>query len=324
MATERIRTIKPAGQGGDYTSLAAWEAAEQADLVSLDEVRIGEIDGTWSSADTTAVTINGWTTDSTRYIIVRAVGTASHIGKWNTNAYKIVIINDNGLTLDEDYSRVEGIQISATFSAGTTQYGAFYALANNCIFISCIAKGTSSGDSLGTKSGFRNAGTGTININCIAFGFTGATNTTLSGFQNGLIYNCTSYGSNLGFRRLTGTSIVKNCLAQNCTDGFSGSFDVSSTNNLSDTASDAPGSNPITATVNFVDAANGDFHLTSNNPLILRAGKDLSSDSAYAFNTDIDGEYRILYWDIGADQYVNPHKVKLRGDKITAKKLKAV
>ena len=43
MATEIVHTI--AASGGDYTTLAAWESAQQRDLVAADEIAVAEIDG---------------------------------------------------------------------------------------------------------------------------------------------------------------------------------------------------------------------------------------------------------------------------------------
>ncbi len=87
-ATEVISTIKEDGTG-DYTSLSAWEAGENRDLVALDEIAVAQIDGTWTNPDTTAVTIDGWVTDATRYIKIYTTATARHDGKWNTGKYRL-------------------------------------------------------------------------------------------------------------------------------------------------------------------------------------------------------------------------------------------
>ena len=78
MASEDISTIKPGG-GGDYSSLEAWEAAEQTDLVSADTIAVAECyDGGNCLADASNFTINGWTTDATRYICIRAASAYAH------------------------------------------------------------------------------------------------------------------------------------------------------------------------------------------------------------------------------------------------------
>ena len=47
-----------------YTSMSAWESAKNRDLITLDEQETLKIDGAWTNPDTTAVTIDGWTTDA--------------------------------------------------------------------------------------------------------------------------------------------------------------------------------------------------------------------------------------------------------------------
>jgi hypothetical protein len=59
-----------------------------------------KIDGTWSSADTTAVSISSWTTDATRFINIYTTSAARHKGIWSTNYYILqkndhCIVNDN-------------------------------------------------------------------------------------------------------------------------------------------------------------------------------------------------------------------------------------
>jgi len=67
-------------------------------------------------------------------------------------------------------------------------------------------------------------------------------------------------------------------------------------------------------TDNFVDYANGDFHLKSTAPDLIDAGTDLSSDSDLSFSDDIDGDSRPSpYWDIGADEYPATVKVEFKG-----------
>ncbi|MFH1666726.1 MAG: hypothetical protein ABIA17_04055, partial [Elusimicrobiota bacterium] len=62
--TFSTKTIK--SSGGDYTSLTAWEAGEQADLVALDRVAVAECYD-FESVES-PISINGWTTDAGHYI----------------------------------------------------------------------------------------------------------------------------------------------------------------------------------------------------------------------------------------------------------------
>jgi len=79
MATQLKKTVKPSG--GDYTTLNACLAANQQDLVAADKYFDVEIDGTWASADTTAVAgLTNYTTDATRYINIYTTAAARHLG----------------------------------------------------------------------------------------------------------------------------------------------------------------------------------------------------------------------------------------------------
>ena len=102
MVTTEIKTIKPAaGGGGDYSSLNAWELAERANayptipngnLVSADKIKVAEV-YSGGNAITAQLNINrnNWTTDATRYIIIRAAAGHEHTGVWNTS--KAYILN---------------------------------------------------------------------------------------------------------------------------------------------------------------------------------------------------------------------------------------
>jgi hypothetical protein len=100
--------------------------------------------------------------------------------------------------------------------------------------------------------------------------------------------------------------VYKNDIAQQDTGGYIGNAASSSANNFSD-QTDAPGSNPQDlATASFVNAANGDFHLSVVSTSARRNGANLSNDPNYPFNYDIDGQTRptSAAWDIGADQWL--------------------
>src|SRR3990170_4483339 len=113
MATTITKTIKPSG--GDYTSLSAWEAGMQKDLVTADEISVAEC---YSMSDTAAVSIDGWTTDATRYIKVYTPISERHSGKWDATKYRLVVSADltGVLGVVEDYVYVDGLQIEQTAS----------------------------------------------------------------------------------------------------------------------------------------------------------------------------------------------------------------
>lgn len=95
---------------------------------------------------------------------------------------------------------------------------------------------------------------------------------------------------------------VKNNIAQ-CDAGLipSNNKHADSDYNLS-SDTNAPGANSIqSTTLVFVDAASGDFHLTSSDAAIA-IGTDLSGDASLPFSTDIDGDTRST-WNMGADEF---------------------
>jgi hypothetical protein len=76
--------------------------------------------------DTTAVTIDGWTTGENNYIKIYTpvssseVGTSQrHNGTWDDNKYRIEYSDENVVTLNENYITVEGLQVHLS---GTTNY----------------------------------------------------------------------------------------------------------------------------------------------------------------------------------------------------------
>lgn len=316
-ATTSIRRIMESG--GDYTSLAAWESAQQRDLVANNKIAVGEIGGTWSSPDTTGVSIDGWTTDALRYIEIRAIGNAKHLGKWDITKYILQVSNSSALIIREPHCKIFNIQIYVDAVSASDQ---------DCILIytlpastdplvlvdRAILKGITTGNNwhCGVQT-WSNSSTNIVISNSVAFNFNGAgaANGGFSAATAGdmTTYNCTAYNCLHSFYGVSSPILAKNCLSQNCSNGFNGSFNASSTNNCSDLSSDAPGTNSITATVTFVDAANSDFRLAISNPSIKGKGVNLSNDAIYSFNYDIEGEIRWDVWDIGAHQVTKRAKI---------------
>lgn len=318
MATTRTRTVK--SSGGDYTSLSAWEAGENADLVTLDEIRVAEC---YAMSDTAQVTIDGWTTSATQYIKVTTPAAERHTGKWDSTKYRLErsdVLNAGVLYIVEDNVRIEGVQVYNTSTAG---------FANACVI-------QSSGNVYMSHSIFRATNSGAngrnyaVNVrcnngyiwNCVAWG--ARSNDGLSvGFRDNLaagaayVYNCTAYDCSVGFHEGDNgfDFVVKNCLAASCTVAFQAGWNwpsacnYNATDNASTTtpggSSNPPGANSrASQTFTFVDAANGDFHLASTDAGAKDFGTDLSADANLAFSDDIDGQTRSGSWDIGADEYV--------------------
>ena len=76
----------------------------------------------YAMQDTTAVTINGWTTNSTHYIKIYTPTSERHDGKWNTSKYRLEVTNNYGIVVSEEFVRIEGLQVKLTNSSGNDHY----------------------------------------------------------------------------------------------------------------------------------------------------------------------------------------------------------
>ncbi len=297
MPTLRTVTVKPSG--GDYTSLSAAETAERANLVSLDR----QLDiACYAMSDPGNASFGaGWTTDATRYIRVYTPATERHAGVWSTSKYRIETTSGTTpIFADAVDLRLEGLQIHQT-TATTTEYGIL--LENAQAWISqCLIRLSYTGTGAGKGIYQYDAGTGSKWWNNIVYFETLKANTVCieaAAAANAAAYNNTVVRGAIGFNN---AMLLKNNLAQLCTDGYSIGFNAASTNNGSDIALDAPALNRVTGSVSFVDAAGNDFHLAPTDTVARRAGIGLSLDATIPFSIDVDGQLRQGAWDIGADQ----------------------
>jgi hypothetical protein len=326
MATTVTKTVK--SSGGDYTSLSAWEAGEQGNLVALDEIRQAEC---YAFSDTTAVDINGWTTDATRYARVFAASGAEAKLPYNTStAYRLEPADGvNPLSINEQYVRSERIQIRLTHSAGGIRraiyIGALGAVATEIFVDGCVMRGACSGTT-GQFEGLRSDLTDATSIlivrNTVAYDFfAGSSNTANYGYgfipttSNSPVmyfYNNAAIGCLQGFYQRSGV-IFRNCLADGQgVVGFGSApsvgFDTANTNassnyNVSDKA-DAPGANSRNnQTTTYEDEAGDNFHLASGDASAKDFGENLSGVT-YGFTVDFDNVTRAGTWDIGPDEFV--------------------
>ncbi|HOZ56338.1 MAG TPA: hypothetical protein PLH29_03880, partial [bacterium] len=265
--------------------------------------------------DTATVTITGWTTDSSHYIKIYTPHTASqvgttqrHTGKWDTAGYRLEVTNSNGLDIRDNNVRVEGLQIKLNMS-DNIGYGGISFLT------------LSEPDSTDQRAAWNiitasNSGSGN------AYGIIAASpdNTTTRFFSNiiydldyGLyvanansyIYNNTTYNCDTGIYGTSTTKVVEN-LAQACgTDtcfvsSVADTWGENSDRNLS-SDNTAPGTNAQkSATINFKDSTNHDFHLAATDTIAKNAWDTVDTMADYYY-LDIDGNTKSL-WDIGADE----------------------
>jgi hypothetical protein len=301
--------------GGNYTTLAGFEAGEQANLTGTGPA----IAVCQTMDDSTAATFDGWATTAADYIRVYADTGHRHPGYWSTSAYR----RTADLTNWEDYARFEGLQWRVAAGAIPFQATDNGTTSADCRVLWCVFDGNGGQGSgyiirqdhrhcLVASNVFNNNGGGAVG---------GCANiSTNNSSSNSWVYNNTFRGANSNFdsaiRAASGTWYIRNNAALNTNDpcflagGTTSAADYNATDDAS--GDDFGGSNNKinqSFTSTFVDASNGDLHLQSGDTVLKDAGQDLSADpNSYggsigsALATDIDGATRSGSWDIGADE----------------------
>jgi len=301
MPTTVTKTIRASGMGGDYTTLSGWEAGRQtanANLVTADVIEVGECYDDWSTGLSDTVTIDGFTTDATRYLKVTVASGHRHDGTPQTGFFIKNTVNFGGAIVSAlvAYTQIEWVDIENAGDGACITFGGTGAGRK---ITNCLAK-TAGTTNAGTRTCFSFNENITV-INCLAyssprFGFV------FNAFCNGLVYNCVAANTLTGFSAVGSGTLptVKNCVAYNNTTNWTGSFNASSSHNATSTGSDdAPGANSVIsiASGDFIDAANNDYHIDTDSAL-YEVGTDLSG----TFTTDIDGDTWAATWSIGFDQ----------------------
>lgn len=310
MPTTVTTTVK--ASGGDYTSLAAWEAAQQADLTALDQIREAAC---YNFADSAGpVEIAGWTTDATRYARIYAVDNHGGLygGAGGTSSYRLLGGGAlDSLLVNQSYTHVEGVSVAMTHDdnnlSGVRVDPAAVAYVERCIVKYTPVAPTYGNYNLGIAGGSDRTASLYIS-NCLILWRLGATRTDTAAVWsskhvsgNTFISNCTIIGDgfNTGIRDGYSDTIAKNCLAYQA--AFLNAFNAASTNCASSDTSATMAASRISQTFTFVNAGADDFHLTAADAGAHTFGADLHADT-YPFSVDIDSNTRLAPWDIGADQ----------------------
>lgn len=310
-----VRTVTVKSSGGDYTSLAAAEAGEQGNLVTLD--RQTDIECYASAAgDSTQVTIDGWTTDATRYIRFVCPAGERHAGVWDASKYHLTLATSGSpggcITIREAYTRIEYLQVRNTRASAPDFNDAIYSEGTFVLVDGCITRG-------GYRS-IRTPGAGSEIRNCIAYegvrsgmfiqgtsgGFSSALNCTAIGALYGLessasvnypqAKNVYAHGGTWAFA--TGTGAAGGSVAKtNCM-----SSDTTATNNTGGGGATNCTNSVAHSTANFTNVTSGsESYLLPSGSALIDAGVDLSA----TFTNDINGTTRPQGsgFDVGADEY---------------------
>jgi len=275
-----------------------------------------------SGADTTVVTVDGYTTGPANYIKIYTPNNTTtevnvsqrHQGKATGVNYLInPSTNGNAIALNIPYVKLVGLEITDFGNPGFASSALYFpGIKYITIDSNYIHDEFPSNNGTGISANGSTAGGAYISNNIINNVNNGMNLDSWSGVNSYAYNNTLRLIASVGFRHSTiGQAVLKNNITQNCGDGFLGTFNVTSDYNISDLAADAPGANSKNSTtVAFADAANKDFHLSPTDTAARNFGVDLSSDSSYLFTTDIDNQTRpsssSTIWDIGADEAAAP------------------
>jgi len=267
------------------------------------------------TADGTAVTLDGATTDSTRYVRIytpqggtESINDQRHEGKWTASRYALDV-TATVLDLGDDYAEVVGLQIRCT-SASTYRKGIYLRTSapDNVTIDRNLVVGNGVG---GASEGIVLDGSGHTVSNNVIYGWNGYGCQGYYDDGNCLFANNTLYANGVYGLLLdsSGSKVVNTIAYGHGTKDFYGGEPAGSDYNFSEDDT-APGANSIhgasdSKTPDFVDTGSGteDFHLQSTSDAI-GTGVGPSSDSDVP-TLDIDGDTRSgATTDIGADLYV--------------------
>jgi len=266
------------GASQDYTSIEAWEADTDNDLVTAGAGEVLKV--------TDDESVYEWTTQAT---FAFAGATA------NADYFRAVIYHENNTNrpyihrtyyntrFKEDYFGWH-VDFRANFT-GKYYRAALSIQADQCRVANCNIKSTW----VGVKTETGNGTSFLINVcihNCGYVGFYGN-----AGIAH--LYNVTAANNDTrNYEDGAGNNHAKNCIAAGA--GFSSGWYIK---------------NCVTSGVQFVDEANEDYRLAASDTVAKDQGLDLSADSVFAFDDDLLGVQRPQgsAWDIGAYEYVLPN-----------------
>lgn len=290
------KTVK--SSGGDYTTLALWEDANDGDITG---VGISEVE-CFSTSDTSRLTINGWTTDATHYIYIHTHATGRHAGVWDGAKYNLTYTaganSESAILNYENYVRIDGLQIEMVAGAYSSTSDFYNDVTPSAIYLSnCILRGNPH------RCILINDGT--------AYAWNNIAYTVAGDYaywcNNGTsyVYNCSLRSAYYGIRNSSGTCTAKNCYAKGTNAGYAYYGTIGLTTCASADTTGSVGLQSIAYnTTQFINVTAGsqDFHLAGTGSALYHVGTDTSGDAApLNFTTDIDGDTYYSTRSIGAD-----------------------
>jgi hypothetical protein len=108
-----------------YSSASTMIAGAAQNLVTGDKWLDTRLYATSGTAETSKVTVTGWTTDATRYMNFNCPDYPTN-GKWKTSTYTLEVVDDHALDIRVGFFRMSGIQIKTSKSSANSK---------SCVFI---------------------------------------------------------------------------------------------------------------------------------------------------------------------------------------------
>ena len=298
MATPITHTIK--SSGGDYTTLLAWEAAEQRDLVAVDETETAEV----YDLNAGRCSITGWTVDATRFVSIRANAADATTGVWTGVGARVDYVSSSpvmAIIASDSFVQLQGLAVRQT---GTFQGRVVEGTPGDGYIFEELyvenASATVTGDAYAITLGNQTGAQRSIMRNCVGICKAGAPATRygIGIVGDHTVDNVTCVGRG---QSVIHTAILKNVIlvkgtstGTNWENAVGGSVTAADCT-IEDTS--LSGTNIQQNTVpDFEDAPNDDYNRATTDTKAAAQGQDLSG----FFTGDIAGATRTVPWDIGA------------------------
>lgn len=299
------------------------------DLVTNNESYSFAVYGNGTTADSTAVTIAGWTLDQDHMIRVYAPSDSSevgvsqrHTGVWDTSKYYLqAAVNYGGpLTLNDSNIWIDGLQIDNSF---TGDAGSGIVVGSSEAMTAKITGNLITSSGSGTIQFYASgifianqplAGSTFYIYNNIIYKMRGSginldnipANTHVYVYNN-TIYGNQQYGMTVAVYETTSSVTAYNNIFYGSVSQVDLQLYGSSTGDVIVDKNLTEDTSGTQAVLTFANTASNNFKLSAADTAAMNFGKDFSSpliESDFSFETDVELGSRLgQNWDIGADQY---------------------
>lgn len=304
-----VSTIIPAG-GGDYTSLSAWEAAEQRNLEAFQETETALCFA--GNLASTGCVVSGWTVTSDLFISIIADDTARHEGIYTKTGVAHIDTggsNNAGLQIEQNFTFIDGLVFDANngnnphiLAANATDI-----LADRCIFHgtrAAHARASSAATLKVINSISQNQGAGGNNMSADSGGDLEVYNCTVLSENTANCFDANGAGSTIteqnNYAHPAGTGVVYSEVS-------GGTISKGANTATSNAEATTVGLRNVPFSVATFESVTGDYNLyPAIGSALIDAGADLSGTEG--FTTDIVGSTRgvLSNWEIGAFEFAAP------------------